>query len=86
MNFKQAIKIGRGIEDVFRLPCVAAIRKDIFGAAFYDLYGFIMHDGRSVSAREGDWICEDNEGKWHLLTNEEYEQLKTTDYGNKTSD
>ena len=86
MNFKQSIRIGRHIENVFRLPCVAAVRKDIFGAAFYDLYGFVMHDNKGAVAREGNWICEDDSGRWHLLTNEEYEQLNTTDYGNKTSD
>ena len=86
MNFKQAIRIGRGIEGVFRLPCVAAIRKDIFGAAFFDLYGFIMHDGKSVSAREGDWLCETYNGKWKWLTNEEYEQFKENENGNQTSD
>ena len=78
-NFKQTIRIGRGIEGIFRLPCVAAVRKDIFGAAFFDLYGFIMHDGKNAVARQGDWICEDYKGKWWLLTNEEYEQLKTTE-------
>ena len=76
MKFKQAIRIGQSIEGIFRLPCIAAIRKDIFGAAFYDLYGFIMHDGKSVVAREGDWLCEDYKGKWYLLTNEMYEQIE----------
>ena len=81
MNFKQAIQIGSNITDIFRLPCVWAVRKDVFGAVFYDLYGFVMHDGNSAIAREGNWLCEDDEGKWHLLSNEEYEQFKTTDYG-----
>lgn len=77
MGFKQAIRIGHGIEGIFKLPCIAAIRKDIFGAAFFDTYGFIMHDGKSVSAREGDWLCEDDDNRWHLLTNEEYKSLTT---------
>lgn len=76
MKFKQAIHIGRNIEGIFRLPCIAAIRKDIFGAAFYDLYGFIMHDRKNAVAREGDWLCEDSAGKWYLLTNEMYEQIE----------
>lgn len=77
MKFKQCIQIGKTIDGIFQLPCVAAIRKDIFGVAFFDLYGFIMNDGKSVSAREGDWLCEDYNNKWWWLTNVEYEQLKT---------
>ena len=77
MKFKQCIQIGRTIEGIFRLPCIASIRKDIFGAAFFDTYGFVMHDGKSVSAREGDWLCVDYNNRWHLLTNEEYKSLTT---------
>ncbi|SEA81148.1 hypothetical protein SAMN04487851_114121 [Prevotella sp. tc2-28] len=77
IRFKQCIQISKSIEGIFRLPCVAAIRKDIFGAAFYDTYGFIMDDGKSVSAREGDWLCEGYNNKWWWFTNEQYEQLKT---------
>ena len=81
MEFKQAIRIGHGIEGIFKLPCIAAIRKDIFGAPFFDTYGFLMYDRKGVSAREGDWLCEDYYGDWHLLTNEEYKSLNTTNYG-----
>jgi hypothetical protein len=77
MEFKQSIRIGKGINDVFGLQCVAAVRKDLFGGVFYDLFGYMMHDGNNVTAREGDWLCEDYYGKWHLLTNEQYlESLK----------
>lgn len=86
MEFKQCIQIGRSIGDIFRLPCVAAIRKDIFGTAFYELYGFIMEDGRNVVAREGNWLCELRNGKWKLMTNEEYKLFRENEYGNKTSD
>lgn len=81
MEFRQAIRIGHSIEGIFKLPCIAAIRKDIFGEAFYELYGFLMHDNNGAVAREGDWVCEDYDGKWHLITNEEYESLNTTNYG-----
>ena len=76
MEFKQCIQIGRTIEGIFRLPCIASIRKDIFGAAFFDTYGFIMHDGKSVSAREGDWLCESDSGRWYWFTNEEFMRLR----------
>lgn len=77
MRFKQCIQISRTIEGIFKLPCIAAVRKDIFGAPFFDTYGFIMYDGKSVSARDGDWLCEDYDNRWHLLTNEEYKSLTT---------
>lgn len=86
MKFKQCIQIGRSVEGIFRLPCVVAIRKDIFGAAFFDTYGFIMDDGKSVSAREGDWLCENYNGHWKWFTNEEYKLFKENQDGNKTSD
>lgn len=76
LKFKQSIQIGKSLEGIFRLPCVAAVRKDIFGAAFYDTYGFVMADGKSISAREGDWLCEDYKGHWHWFTNEDYVKLK----------
>ena len=72
IEFVTAIQIGKNITDIFRLPCIAAIRKDIFGAVFYELYGFLMSDGRNAVAREGNWLCEDEKHRWHLLTNEEY--------------
>jgi len=75
MKFKQAIHIeGRNMYDVFRLPCVAAIHKTVFGSIVYDLYGFVMADGSRNEAATGDWLCEDNEGKWYVMTNEEYER------------
>ena len=74
-GFKQAIRIGRNIEGIFNLPCVWTIRKDVFGVAFFELYGFLMQDGKSRIAREGDWLCEDYKGRWTLFTNEDYEQL-----------
>lgn len=74
-EYKQAIHVeGRNIEDIFRLPCVAAIRKNVFGAAVYDLYGFIMADDSRREATTGDWLCESKEGKWCVMTNEEYER------------
>ena len=81
MMFKQAIRISKGMRSIFNLPCVAAIRKGIFGEAFFDLYGFIMHNGKNAVAKEGDWLCENYNERWHLLTNEEYEQLKDNNNG-----
>lgn len=72
IEFVTAIQIGKNITDIFRLPCIAAIRKDIFGAVFYELYGFLMSDGRNAVAREGNWLCENYNSKWKLMTNEEY--------------
>lgn len=76
MKFKQCIQIGRTIEGIFKLPCIAAIRKDLFGATFFDTYGFIMHDGKSVSAREGDWLCELENNRWIVMNNKEYEERR----------
>lgn len=74
-KFKQAIHLeGRCIDDVFKLPCVAGIRKNVFGAIIYDLYGFVMADDSYKAPVTGDWLCEDGKGKWHVMSNEEYEE------------
>lgn len=76
MNFKQAIRIGRSIDGIFRLPCVASVRKDLFGTSFFELYGHCMLDRKNAIAREGDWLCEDKGRKWVVLNNEQYNKIR----------
>lgn len=74
-KFRQAIKIGRNITSIFNLPCIFSCHK---GADMKPV--FLLNDwddnGNYIEARIGDWLCEDHEGKWSVLSNEEYKKLE----------
>ena len=60
---KQAIHIGRNVTDIMRLPCVYSCHKEADGRLCYLLYDWDAQ-GQYVEAHEGQWLCEDNDGKW----------------------
>lgn len=74
-NFKQAIKVTDHATDILKLDCVYSCHKE--GNDFHFVY--LLYDwdeyGQYIKAEIGDWLCEDNKGKWHKLTNEEYGEL-----------
>lgn len=77
MRFKQAIHIeGNSLGDLFQIPCVFGIRKDGKGGfvihLFGDTYNGHVQWGEYNIADIGDWLCEDYEGRWHCLKDEEY--------------
>ena len=41
---------------------------------------YLLYDwddnGKYIEARKGDWLCEDEDGKWSVLTNGEYEKYR----------
>ena len=56
------VRIGKRIEDIFRLECVREIRKS-------ELFGIIvkvMIDGEPIDAYEGEWICRHDDGRWSI--------------------
>jgi len=63
-NFKQAIHVGNTPSmDVFQLPCITALRKGACNIGFF--YETTTDD---VIACPGEWICEDQDGNWHVLS------------------
>ena len=75
MRFKQAIQIGSHIDDIFKLPCVfSALKasKGIVYTLFGDTIAEMYNVGDKIIAYQGDWLCEDYEGHWHLLSDDEY--------------
>ena len=60
---KQAIHIGRHVTDIMRLPCVSSCYKTVSGHLCYLLYDWDAQ-GQNVKAHEGQWLCEDYDGKW----------------------
>ena len=70
-NYKQCIQIGNDVTNIMKLPCIFSCHK----MNEYDLE-YLMYDwdknGQYIALHKGDWVCEDYNGKWHKLTNEEY--------------
>lgn len=83
-KFTQAVRIGKNISDIFKLRCVSFISKNppICGPHFHLYPGLMWNYKEDLShrhvAHEGDWLCEDEEGLWHILSDDEYQK----DYGN----
>ena len=60
---KQVIRIGRHVTDIMRLDCVYSCHKEADGRLCYLLYD-LDSNGKSIKAHEGQWLCEDYDGKW----------------------
>lgn len=73
--YKQAIKIGSNVTDMMKLPCVTACHKlnDKCGLEWLE-YEISLGDHKE-HAEEGDWLCEDCEGHWTVLTDDVYNNL-----------
>lgn len=75
MRYRKAIHIeGRSLDDIMRLPCVRSVEKTseagIMKFSFYPLS--MLHPSQFQSAYTGDWLCEGDDGKWVVLSNEQY--------------
>ena len=70
MNYRQVIHIqGRCLDDIFRLPCVHGIFKNDDGTPLFRVtLDTISERGIAVV---GDKLCEDHEGRWHVLSKDE---------------
>ena len=83
-HYKQAIQIGNNVTEIMKLPCVYSCAKEFWGdddiRLRYELISSVQSKrfniGDRIYAYANDWLCEDAEGTWHLLTNEEYEANK----------
>lgn len=72
--YKRAIQItNRNTTAILNLPCTKAVIKkdDRHG---YEWLEYVIK-GTQDRAEQGDWLCEDHAGNWHILTDDEY---KTT--------
>ena len=82
MIFRQAIQIGDNVTDIMKLRCVSYATKNPPGFGIhYRLYAGLMWDYREDLthkriAFKGDWLCEDYDGLWHILKDEEYKQMQ----------
>lgn len=65
-NYVMIVQIGRNVTDIIALPCVDSVRKSFEGTLIYQVNTFT---GSTKFAREGDYICKDQDGDWHVETN-----------------
>lgn len=74
-HFKQAIRVTNDATYILRLDCVYSCHKE--GKDKHLVY--LLYDwndyGEYTKAHIGDWLCQDNQGKWKVLTNEQYRKL-----------
>ncbi|MBQ9532651.1 MAG: hypothetical protein IJR71_01625 [Prevotella sp.] len=75
MRFKQAVRIGSNVTDIMKLECVKCVTKQPCPETTG--YKYHLYDGNI--AVKGDWLCEDYAGQWHILKDNEYQQIIKTD-------
>ena len=69
MRLRQSIHIeGKCIEDILNLPCITSIHKENNSYYYYLTNGYIAH--------LGDWLCEDYNDNWSILSDKQYKSLK----------
>ena len=62
-TYKQSVKIGANITDIMCLPCVNACYKQSDKTFIFEI------ETRDFSrfASQGEWLCEDYNGDWHII-------------------
>lgn len=85
-TYIKAIQISRRVTDtIFNLPCIYSVHKEADGRLCFLLYDW-DEQGNYKQAHPGDWLCLDNQGRWNVLTEQEYESYVKESYGeNETS-
>ena len=77
MRYKQCIHVeGRSVDDIMRLPCVSGCQKTVVDGVFkYTFFPKLMaHPAPLQSAYTGDYLCEQEDGRWVVMNEEQYKQ------------
>ena len=79
MKIRQAIQIGDNVTDVMKLPCVVAcIKQDDKQGYRWLMYRIMVGaGGRAEYGEKGDWICQGYNGRWCVMTDDEYKNQPT---------
>ena len=65
MRYIQRIQIGRNVTNIMRMDCVYSCHKEGDGRLCYLLYDW-DEQGQYIKAYEGDWLVQDEDGKWRV--------------------
>ena len=63
-EYRQSIQIGRNPNGILALPCVTCVMKSLGNRYAYQVDTESSH----TWAYEGDWICEDYDEQWHVVS------------------
>ena len=86
LNYKRCIQIGNDIASIIKLPCVRGCEKDLTsGVLLYKFYSYTMIDPSPYyEAEKGDWLCEDQNGRWDIMSDKVYKQKIMKEIDTKT--
>ena len=77
-TYKQCIHLeGKSINEVFALPCIVSIAKCKVSRRKKSIR-YCLSNG--YVAYVGDWLCEDENGNWYVLSDYEYNEINK-EYG-----
>lgn len=70
-KFVQAIQVGGNVTGIMRLPCVTACLK-LNNKNGLEWLEYVINGDDNQRVEQGDWICQDQDGRWHGMSDEEY--------------
>lgn len=73
-EYRQSIQIGKNPNGILALPCVDSVRKSFEGKLIYQVN---TECDPKAYATAGDWICEDYNGDWHVVSDEVMAKKRT---------
>ena len=80
LKIKQALQVGKlPSMDIFNLPCVISLEKALADKSTF--FYIILSVNHKRVAVPGDWVCEDENGTWVVLSDSEYKRY-IQGYGN----
>lgn len=71
MKFIRSIQISDNVTDIMRLPCISGCKK-LDDKNGFEWLEYQTRGCNSEIAEKGDWLCQDPNGDWHVLSDEEH--------------
>ncbi len=75
-KFIKAVQIGSNVTDIMNLPCVQSCMKANDRHGMEWLIYRVKCGSHVELAEETDYICQDQQGGWHVLDKEMYREMK----------
>ncbi len=75
-KFIKAVQIGGNVTDIMKLPCVLSCMKVNDRNGLEWLIYRVKCNRHVELAEETDYICQDQQGRWHVFDKEMYKELK----------